>query len=136
MILFLSLAILVGQMQFAYTSYYCTVKHAVVKEPMVETAQSGMKPGQKVCDQCRGIEILYHGAGVSMPSCLRVERHKKDVTDSFVDAGSVQPNVISTAAILPGSQVSLLLATETPGPLPRSASPPELTHPFSTNLRI
>lgn len=88
--LLLSMMLLAGQVQYAYTAYYCTIKHAPVKEPLIGKSLPIGKINHKICDECQGVEIIYHTVSVSKQNCLRVERHKKNVIGSFTDTEACQ----------------------------------------------
>lgn len=135
-VLLLCFSFLAGQVQYSYTTYYCSVEHAEVKEPVVEKAIPAGKLNNRICDECQGVEVFYHTVGVSKPSCLKVDRQKKDVVDAFVNEELVQfhPKIVFVTP--PFNRAGRPILREAVMLLHHGTSPPENIPVPPINLRI
>lgn len=134
--MFISLLLLAGQVQYSYTTYFCTMEHKPVKQPTVAGEVSEHALSNKICDACQGVIVVYHTEGVAKRNCIRVETYRKNVVDSFAETGSALSHIfaaVATCSCNPGEQAGtshgLLL-------MPRCASPPGDISILNSNLRI
>ncbi len=79
----LALALLAGQVQYAYTTYFCTEQHAAVSKPTVMMQSADLSSGSNICDECRGVIPVQHGATLAVPNCIQIATQSKDVVSNF-----------------------------------------------------
>lgn len=134
--LLLCLSFLVGQVPYAYATYYCTVEHKAVGMPSKEERSSPKDLSTKICDACQGVLIIHRTEGVAKPNCLRVEKHKKDVTDSFAENGYATPHPLVCVVLIGCKQAGRSDGKRALLAFPRNASPPENIPLLGSSLRI
>jgi hypothetical protein len=127
------LTFLAGQVQFAYTTYYCTMKQMAVKTPAMSTTSMDSSTGD-VCDQCQEVIPPLHGEQIADGSCIKVVTAEKSVVSSFNDSVKLLSHVAITFSSVPTSSyqpsaVSYQLFRPTD-------SPPRDLPTFNSNLRI
>ena len=135
--LLLTLALLAGQVQYVYTTYFCTEQHSPISRPAVEMRSADMSSGSTICDECRGVIPVQHGATLASANCIQITTHSKSVVSSFTisdkplshfEVGKVSfSRYTSSPSQHSGIRVHLLNATDSP-PLP--------LHVLNLNFRI
>ena len=97
------LTFVVGQVQLAYSSYFCTMKQMTVKTPiMAMTSNSDLNEG--VCEQCQEVMQPSHGQQLVEANCIKVITTEKSVVSSFSDSQRSIQHFVGVAVI--GDQLS------------------------------
>lgn len=129
------LTFLVGQVQFAYASYFCMMKQAPVKSPVMAMASSSNETDD-VCTQCSGIIPPQNGLQLVAGNCIKVVTAEKSVVSSFTDSVKMLSHfviVLGFIQAINGQHLAIsnqLSATN-------NADPPPLDLPtLNSNLRI
>ena len=125
--LLLTLALLAGQVQYVHTTFFCTEQHAPVSKPTVKMQSADMSSGSTICDECRGMIPVQHGATLSSANRIQITTRSKDIVSGFTlsekllphfEAGKVCFSQYTSSPIQhPGVSVWLFNATDFP-PLP------------------
>ncbi len=131
--LFVLLTFLVGQVQFAYASYFCTMKQAAVKSPVMEMASSANDQGD-ACAQCSGVIPPQNGLQLVEGNCIKVVTAEKSVVSSFTDSVKLLSHFVIAFSFVPPSSyqppaVHYQLFS-------RNSSPPLDLPILNSNLRI
>ena len=135
--LFVLLALLVGQVQFVRTTYYCTEQLRAVNRPSAEMHSSRPMSDNEICDECQGFIPFYHGQALSRTNCIQVHTLTKSVTNDFTIsdtpishlAGLVWgKNELSAVSYQPSASSYLLINYD--------PSPPSDLPIANSNLRI
>lgn len=133
----IAFALLVGQIQCVYTTYFCTDMHTPVSRPKVEMQSPEMSSGSTICDECRGVIPVQDGSTLSAPNCIQMSIHSKSVIGSFTMAEKAvsyyaASGIVSSRAPVEGNQLSAI------GNLHFSFadSPPLPLHITNLNFRI
>lgn len=85
----LALALLAGQVQYAYTTYFCTEQHAAVSKPTIKMQSADRSSGSTICDECCGVIPVHHGAALATLNCIQITTHTKSVVSSFTSTEEV-----------------------------------------------
>ncbi len=130
------LTFVVGQVQFAYSSYFCTMKQLTVKTPiMAMTSNSDLNEG--VCEQCQEVMPPSHGQQLVEGNCIKVVTTEKNVVSSFSDSQRSIQHFVGVAVI--GDQLSstgYLPSAISYRLLTQADSPPLDLPTLNSNLRI
>jgi hypothetical protein len=130
------LTFVVGQVQYTYTSYFCTMLNKFLVSPSIAAANHNDNITDDACDDCQVRIDPASGHLFLEPNCFRVTSLEKSVVDNFV--GSPVPDIHFTFTFT--SFLSTPPAMETLfqnwATVP-SANPPPLDLPtLYNNLRI
>ena len=131
---FLSLLVMltftVGQVQYAYSSYFCTMKH--------ETFDSVAPSALSHVESCDAAAMMTPSRGpqITNAGCMRIHLAQKKVVDNFSAPDKAPSHVVAIAAILPAG----LFKNERPtsvaiAVLPFASPPPDIPT-LNSNLRI
>lgn len=131
--LFVLLTFLVGQVQFAYASYLCTMKHAPVKSPVMAMAAPSDET-QDVCTQCSGVIPPQNGQQLVEGNCIKIVTAEKSVISSFTDSVKLLSHFVTSFNFVPAS--SSHLSTISYQLIRHSNSPPLDLPTLNSNLRI
>lgn len=93
--LLIVLAFTVGQVQYSYTSYFCTMLNAFVPSQSAALAIHSMQH-EDGCTECDGTRVSEAGSQVLQPNCFVVNTLQKDVVSTFV--GSQNPDLHAATA--------------------------------------
>ncbi len=134
--LFVLLALLVGQLQFVRTTYFCTEQLRTVNMPSAEMHSSEPMSDNETCDECQGFIPSYHGQTLSSTNCIQVHILTKSAVSNFAitdksisnPAGTVWTRKMSSVSYRP-SAISCTLTN-------RDSSPPSDIPIANSNLRI
>lgn len=137
---YMSLAILltftVGQVQYGYTSYFCTMLNAFLPSPAAAATIHNQEMNNGACSACQGVTETVSGAQNLEPNCLRIVSIQKDVVASFLGTTSINlHNTVSVAFVMP--QMSFSRTNVQGRSTVSPESPPPLDLPtIHSNLRI
>ena len=127
------LTFLVGQVQFAYASYFCTMKQAPVESPVMVMA-SPTDETEDVCTQCSGVIPPQNGPQLVGGNCIKVVTAEKGVVSSFTDSAKLISHFVIAFGFVPTS--SYHLSAISYHLFGQSNSPPLDLPTFNSNLRI
>ena len=124
---------MVGQVQFAYASYFCTMKQAAVKSPVMEMT-SQISDAAEVCTQCSGVIPPQHGSQLVEGNCIKIVSTEKSVVSSFTDSVKLLSHFVTVISFIPAlnyhpSAIGHQLISP-------SSSPPLDLPTLNSNLRI
>lgn len=134
--MFVLLAILAGQVQYACTSYYCTMERKAVSAPSMTTT-SVADGTDGICDECQGVIPLQHGQQTFDNNCFKVVSTEKSVISNFTNSQKSFQNFVVVSLI--GDQQSSVCCHQSAisCKLFIQANPPPLDLPtLNSNLRI
>jgi len=134
--IFVLLTFLVGQVQYVYSIYFCTMEHKTVQRPTMETSCSTDNDGD-LCEACQGVIPQQHGQQIIETNCIKVISVEKSMVDNFTSLQKYVQHFVSIAFI--GNQLDALtsqLSTINYEPLPLTDSPPLDLPTLNSNLRI
>ncbi len=128
---------LVGQVQYAYSTYFCTMMQQRVNGPTVHM-KSKTSNSEITCGQSQDVKSISNVVQLIQGDCIKLVTSKKSTLDSFTDLHkSVQHSV--PAAIIIGnslSTVAIQLLSASHYLLPAAVSPPLDILTLNSNLRI
>ena len=127
------LTFLVGQVQFAYASYFCTMKQAAVKSPVMAMTSPGNET-EDVCAQCSGVIPPQNGLQLVEGNCVKVVTAEKSVVSSFTDSAKLISHFVVAFNFVPPSSYQLSAISHQL--LSQSDSPPLDLPTLNSNLRI
>ncbi len=127
------LTFLVGQVQFAYASYFCTMKQAPVKSPVMAMAPPTNET-EDVCTQCSGMVPPQNEQQLAEGNCIKVVTAEKSVVSGFTDSVKLLSHLVIAFSFVPPSSyqpsaVHYQLFS-------RNSSPPLDLPILNSNLRI
>ena len=131
--LFVLLTFLVGQVQFAYASYFCTMKQAPVKSPVMAMTSPGNET-EDACTQCSGVIPPHNEQQLVEGNCIKVVTAEKSVVSSFTDSVKLLSHfVIAFSFVPPSSYQPSAVHYQL---FSRNSSPPLDLPILNSNLRI
>ncbi len=128
-------AFLVGQVQYACSSYFCTMMQRPVSAPAM-TMDSKARSCEDLSNCTHRIALPQYGLQLVENNCIKVVTSKKSVVSSFTDSAKLIGHFVTVLASIPalnGDQSAIgnpLIATN------NAASPPQGLHILNCNLRI
>ncbi len=129
------LTFLVGQVQFAYASYFCTMKQAPVKSPVMAMASSSNETDD-VCTQCSGVIPPQNRLQLVEGNCIKVVTAEKSVVSSFTDSVKMLSHFVIVFGFIPAMNGQHLAISNQLSAI-NNADPPPLDLPtLNSNLRI
>ncbi len=131
--LFVLLTFLVGQVQFAYVSYFCTMKQAPVKSAVMAMASSSNET-DVVCTQCSGMIPPQNQQQLAEGNCIKVITAEKSVVSGFTDSVKLLSHFVTTFSFVPLSSYQPSAAQYQLSSL--NSSPPLDLPILNSNLRI
>ena len=126
---------LVGQVQYAYSTYFCTMMQQPVSAPVMKMNMDTATGN--ACDQCQAVTPTHQGEQLNQGDCVRVNTSQKSTLDNFTDSQRFVQHFVPTAFI--GNSLSTVapqLLLTSYHLLPAAASPPLDLPTFNSNLRI
>lgn len=133
--LFVLLTFLVGQVQFAYVSYFCTMKQAPVKSAVMAMASSSNET-DVVCTQCSGMIPPQNGLRLVAGNCIKVVTAEKSVVSSFTDSVKMLSHFVIVLGFIQAINGQHLAISNQLSAI-NNADPPPLDLPtLNSNLRI
>ena len=134
--LFVLLALLVGQLQFVRTTYFCTEQLRAVNRPSAEMHSSKPMSDNEICDECQGFIPFYHGQALSRTNCIQVHTLTKSGVSNFTIADKSISNPAGTIWTRNMSSVSYRPSAINCTLTNRDSSPPSDIPIENSNLRI
>ncbi len=129
------LTFLVGQVQFAYASYFCTMKQAPVKSPVMAMASSSNETDD-VCTQWSGVIPPQNRLQLVEGNCIKVVTAEKSVVSSFTDSVKMLSHFVIVFGFIPAMNGQHLAISNQLSAI-NNADPPPLDLPtLNSNLRI
>ncbi len=127
---------LVGQVQYAYSSYFCTMTQQPVNAPTMKSAPSGLAP-EAFCEKCQAVKPAQNGEQLNQGDCVKVITSEKSTLSSFTDSQkSIQHFAPIAFVINELSAISARPLHTTYYLIPTAASPPLDISILNSNLRI
>jgi hypothetical protein len=128
--LFVMLTFTVGQVQYAYSSYFCTMTH--------KTYGPAMAAGSSGDGSCSPTACVTpaHGQQLVDASCMQLRLAEKKVVDSFASPDKAPSHIVAIVAILPGRLFSVEPATFITVAIQPCVFPPPDIPTLNSNLRI
>ena len=126
---------MVGQVQYACVSYFCTMMQRPVSAPAM-TVNSRARSCEDPCSCSRRITLRQYGLQLVANNCIKVVYSKKSVVSSFTDSAKLISHFVMVLGFMPnlnGHQSAIgnqLSATN------NAASPPSDLPTLNSNLRI
>lgn len=99
--LVVSIALVIGQVQYAYAAYYCTMVHHQVSIQTDIAAPHVGHVSDQTCLECDCTGIPFSTQQRYEPDCLRLTIGHKDVVGSFQEPSASNLCVSGLAAALP-----------------------------------
>jgi hypothetical protein len=131
--LFVLLTFLVGQVQYAYASYFCTMKQSPVESPVMMMASTSNQTAD-VCTQCSGVIPPQNGPQLIGGNCIKIVTSEKSVVSSFTDSVKLLSHFVTAFSFVP---VSSYQPSAVSYQLFRHSDSPPLDLPtLNSNLRI
>ncbi len=129
-------AFVVGQVQYSYTSYFCTMLNSYVPSPSMALASHHEASEATTCDDCQVDPAPASGHQLVEANCFHVTTAEKSVVDNFV--GSTNPDIHFVAAVVSFLPVPLVARTLSSSwaSVPSADSPPLDLPTLNCNLRI
>ena len=134
--LFVLLALLVGQLQFVRTTYFCTEQLRTVNRPSAEMHSSKPMSDSETCDECQGFIPLYHGQTLSRTNCIQEHTLTKGVVSNFTIVDKSISNPAGTVWTRNMSSVSYRPPVISRTLTNCNSSPPSDIPIANSNLRI
>ncbi len=79
------LTFVVGQIQYAYSSYFCTMMQRQVKAPTMAMNPATATPSD-VCDECQAVAMpARHGVQLAQGDCMELVTSQKHTLDNFTE---------------------------------------------------
>lgn len=123
----------VGQFQYAYSSYFCTMKHVTLSlEDVIGTAS-----GNSCASSCDGTLELpsEQGRQILGMNCMQYRLTEKKVVDTFTGQDKPQLHIVGVMAVLPAMQIVSQSAGVVITAVGSSSPPPDIPT-INSNLRI
>ena len=130
------LTFLVGQTQYAYTSYFCTLKQMPVKAPTVAvTSTTDETCG--MCDECQGVIMPpQHGLPTIEGNCIKVVTTEKSVISNLAEWAKFNSHIISALYFIQSNGFSVQSGSQNVSLASQAQSPPLDLPTLNSNLRI
>ncbi len=87
-------AFAVGQVQYGYVSYFCTMEQKAVQRPTMSMTSPNVSDND-MCDECQGIIPSQHGQQLLESSCMKVVSMEKRTVDNFAEWAKFHTHVIA-----------------------------------------
>lgn len=134
MSLFIVLAFTAGQVQYSYTSYFCTMLHMFLPSRSAALAMHSMS--HDVCTQCDAPLVTQAGNEELVPNCFVVNTIQKDVVSTFVGNSTSEIHAASALALKLPHPIIRYTSVQNE-PIVRTALSPPLDLPtLNSNLLI
>lgn len=131
--LMMVLMFVVGQIQYGYTTYFCTMLNEFVPSPAMTLA---VQHEGDACGQCGGVFASHHENQTFEPNCFKINSVQKDVVSTFTSSSNPDSFSITTVAFI----VPRLLFQQNVHwkfiVAPDAQSPPQDLLTFNRSLRI
>lgn len=132
---FILLAFLIGQVQYAYTSYFCTLKHEQVKAPTLTATPVSDNDGNG-CEECQGVIPETHGQQSIESNCIKVVSIEKSTIDNFAEWAKFHNQVVAVFNSIQANDYPQQIGHQSFVVLSPANSPPLDLPTLNSNLRI
>ncbi len=130
------LTFLVGQVQYAYSVYFCTMLQAPVPAPTMKMSSAEVGWGN-TCDHCSSATQTLEGEQLAQVDCVRLITSQKSTLGSFTESQKLIQHIMSVSFV--GNRLLALIEkplSTTCSLIPTTSSPPSDISIFDSNLRI
>ncbi len=128
------LTFLVGQVQYAYASYLCTMKNAPVRSSSMPMAMD--EANSQACDECSTFIQPESGQQIVQSNCVLVHLTDKSTLDNFTSLNKAIPHVVGIIAIVNQQSITNHQLSARPSIMRMGDSPPLDLPTFNSSLRI
>ena len=128
------LTFLIGQVQYAYASYFCTMKNAPVSSPAMTMSMDDQSPTH--CTECDAFEQPVSGQQILQMNCIQTQLTQKKVVDNFTNTDKSISHFVGIVAVLQSQDEINQLSNDNFVRFSRTDSPPLDIPTFNSNLRI
>lgn len=126
---------LVGQVQYAYSTYFCTMMQQPVSAPVMKMNMD--TEAGNACDQCQAVTPTHQSEQLRQGDCVQLTISQKSTLDNFTDSQKSVQHFVSAAFISNSlSTVTTQLLPTSCHLLPIAVSPPLDLPTLNSNLRI
>lgn len=133
--LFVLLAFTAGQVQYAYTSYFCTMEHKSVQRPTMTNASVTDNDGD-ACEECQGVIPQAHGQQLIESNCIKVIFSEKSTIDSFAEWGKIHSHFEIALGLIQTNVYTKAVSHQSFSVTSSTNSPPLDLPTLNSNLRI
>ncbi len=133
--LLVMLTFVVGQVQYAYATYFCTMKQMVVNSASIEMAATSSM-GMTACDECAGTVQPKFAVQIVQGNCIQVQLAEKKIVDNFTDSGKYNLHPTASLVFIVVQDQCRQISRQNFIPVLRTDSPPLDIPTFQSNLRI
>lgn len=133
--LFVLLAFLVGQVQYAYTFYFCTMKQMPVSAPSMATT-SVADDADGICDECQGVIAQPHGLQLVEGNCVKVVTTEKSVVSNFTELAKFNSHIVTVFNFIQADGYAQQISRQSFILVFQANSPPLDIPTLNSNLRI
>ncbi len=128
------LIFLVGQVQYAYASYFCTMKNAETSSPTMTMSTDDESTVQFT--ERNGFAQPVSSQQIVQASCMQVQLTEKKVVDNFTNTDKSFSHFVGIVAVLQSQDEISQLSNNNFVQFSRTDSPPLDITTFNSNLRI
>ncbi len=100
----MTLAFVVGQVQYAYVSYFCTMKQMPVSTPAMPMTSTTAEEAVGMCNECQAVNPFQERLQLLDANCVKVITAEKSVVSNFTDSQRSIQHFLVVAVI--GDQLS------------------------------
>ena len=133
--LLVTLTFIVGQIQFGFSSYFCTMKQVTLTP-----AESARVVDGTSCDAACGSFDLgiksTQGQQLIDPNCIQTRLAEKKVVDSFAGSDKSESHFVAFVVFIQPANMTMLSDHENFAGLRFNSSPPPDIPTLNSNLRI
>ncbi len=126
---------MIGQVQYAYSTYFCTMMQQQVSAPVMKMNMG--TEAKNTCDQCKAVTPDHQGEQLNQSDCIQSTTLQKSTLDNFTDSQKLVHHFVPAAFISNSlSTVGSQLLLTTYHVLPTPVSPPSDLPILNSNLRF
>lgn len=129
------LAFMVGQVQYAYSSYFCTMRQMSVKSPNMSMNMPTDRNGSS-CGECQVAVPPQHAQQLIGSNCIKVISAEKSVVSSFAERAKFHSQVVIAFSFIQADEYARQPGHQSLISVPPINSPPLDLPILNNNLRI
>lgn len=133
--LFVLLAFLVGQVQYVYTFYFCTMKQMPARTPTMTMNSTNAMSGD-ICDECQGVITAQHGQQSFKDNCIKVVTSEKSVISNFTEWAKFSSHIVTAFNFIQPDSYAQQFSRQSFILVFQANSPPLDLPTLNSNLRI
>ena len=133
--LLVTLTFIVGQVQFAYSSYFCSMKQVILKHVQTGMTCDAMS-GDDMADMGTGVALSLRGQQLAAQNCMQLRLAEKKVVDTFTGSDMPEQHFVGAAVIIQPLEPGIPTSGANPSFICRNPSPPQDLPTLLNNLRI